>query len=222
MRGHRRGLLVGLLVAVLGLAAVLGAVAIVGSVRGEEPVAMKPVVYLYPERSTTVSVGLTAHGGVSFAYPALQDGRWQVRAESDGTLTGANGRQYPSLFWEGPSALRPDMTTGSVVRAEQVVPFLERTLAELGLDDREAAEFITFWAPRLSAESSVAIHFDTGAQVDALAELEVQPTPDTVIRVFMSYWAADESEAAQITPQTFRTPDRTGFVVVEWGGQQVS
>ncbi|NKY23263.1 hypothetical protein HGA03_11380 [Cellulomonas denverensis] len=199
----------------------LVAVGILVGTREEEPTALKPVVYLYPERTTTVTVGLTAHGGVSFAYPALRDGRWQVDAEPDGTLTDARGRQYPSLFWEGPSALVPDMSTGSVVRAEAVVPFLERTLAELGLTDREAAEFITFWAPRLSAEPVVLIHFDTEAAVEALAELDVDPVPDSVIRVFMSYRPVEDPDAVQVRPQTFTTPDRHGFVLVEWGGQQL-
>ena len=51
------------------------------------------------------------------------------------------------------------------------------------------------------------------------AKLEVTPTPDTVIRVFMAYTPADTF--VEIPPQTLTAPTRNGFTVVEWGGTKV-
>ena len=47
-------------------------------------------------------------------------------------------------------------------------------------------------------------------------EFSIQPTPDSVLRVFMVWKELDEPIA--IAPQTFNTFERDGFTVVEWGG----
>ena len=46
----------------------------------------KPVIYLYPEQETTVSVSLDYAGTLTATYPAYEDG-WRVTAEPDGTNT---------------------------------------------------------------------------------------------------------------------------------------
>ncbi|MFR5640342.1 MAG: hypothetical protein ACLUDF_04555, partial [Butyricicoccus sp.] len=60
----------------------------------------KPVIYLYPEQETTVSVSLDYTGTLTATYPAYEDG-WRVTAEPDGTLYDENGNEYSYLFWEG-------------------------------------------------------------------------------------------------------------------------
>ena len=49
-----------------------------------------------------------------------------------------------------------------------------------------------------------------------LAPLTIDPTPDTVIRVLMYFKPLDT--AVRVPPLDIVTPERTGFVVVEWGG----
>ena len=44
----------------------------------------KPVIYLYPEQETTVSVSLDYAGTLTATYPAYENG-WTVTAEPDGT-----------------------------------------------------------------------------------------------------------------------------------------
>ena len=50
----------------------------------------KPVIYLYPEQETTVSVSLDYAGTLTATYPAYENG-WTVTAEPDGTLYDENG-----------------------------------------------------------------------------------------------------------------------------------
>ena len=58
----------------------------------EETVA-KPVIYLYPEEETEVTVHLDYVGDLTTTYPAYESG-WTVTAATNGTLTDSEGREY--------------------------------------------------------------------------------------------------------------------------------
>jgi len=49
-----------------------------------------------------------------------------------------------------------------------------------------------------------------------MAPIRIFPKPETVIRVLMKYRGLDDK--IQVEPIEIKTPDRRGFVVVEWGG----
>ena len=51
----------------------------------DEECAEKPVIYLYPEQKTAVSVSLDYAGTLTATYPAYENG-WHITAEPDGTL----------------------------------------------------------------------------------------------------------------------------------------
>ena len=95
---------------------------------------------------------------------------------------------------------------------------MEWALAEQGLDAREANEFIIYWLPRMQNNQYNLISFQTEVYTDSAA-LEINPAPDSLLRVFMAYKALDE--AVEIEPQTFEPFERKGFCVVEWGGSVV-
>ncbi len=177
----------------------------------------KPVIYLYPQQETEVSVRLTLDGRLTCTYPAYENG-WAVTAAPDGTLTDKQGQTYNYLYWEGETAADWDMETGFCVKGEDTAAFLEDALAKLGLNRREANEFIVYWLPLMQENEYNIISFQTEVYTDA-AQLDIQPAPDTLIRVFMAYKASDE--AVEIPLQTLTAPERTGFTAVEWGGTEV-
>ena len=49
--------------------------------------------------------------------------------------------------------------------------------------------------------------------------LEINPTPDSIIRILMTFKGLDEP--IKVTEQKLTTPNRTGFVAVEWGGTEI-
>lgn len=57
----------------------------------------KPVIYLYPEEPTEVTVTLDYSGELTYTYPAYGDG-WTVTAYPDGTLIDADGKEYSYLL----------------------------------------------------------------------------------------------------------------------------
>ena len=180
--------------------------------------AAKPVIYLYPEEKTQVSVTLDFDGELTSTYPAYEDG-WTVDASPDGTLTDpATGRQYYCLFWEGISPTEYDFSSGFCAAGENTAAFLEDALADLGLTEKEANEFIIYWLPKMEHNPYNLISFQTEAYTDSAA-LTIDPAPDTLIRVFMAWQGLDQP--VEVEPQTLTAPDRTGFTAVEWGGAEI-
>ena len=192
----------------------------------------KPVLYVYSPQEQRLTVSVDVDGAIDTAYPAPDalettdwgtQASWTVTASPDGTLTDASGRTYPSLFWDGPVG-QESPEEGFVVAREDAVPFLEEKLALLGLTDKEAADFITYWAPRIRANEYTFVSFDASSYASQATysftdEAGAPVEPDTFIRVFMTIRAADANEV--VTPQVFGpTPTRSGFTVVEWGGTE--
>lgn len=179
----------------------------------------KPVIYLYPEEETAVTVGLDYSGTLTCTYPAAQDGVWTVTASPDGTLRDEEGQEYSYLFWEGTCAASYDFSEGFCVSGADTAAFLEEALSSLGLNRREANEFIVYWLPQMEQNPYNLISFQAEAYTDH-ARLEISPRPDSVLRVFMAWKALDEP--VELPAQTLPAFVRTGFTVVEWGGADCS
>ena len=177
----------------------------------------KPVIYLYPEQETTVSVSLDYAGTLTATYPAYENG-WTVTAEPDGTLYDENGNEYSYLFGEGENNTDYDFSTGFCVAGADTADFLREKLAEIGLTPREYNEFIVYWLPKIQDNPYNLISFQSERYTDT-AKLDIDPTPDSVLRVFMAWKPL--SRPKTIEPQAFTPFARDGFTVVEWGGCEV-
>lgn len=177
----------------------------------------KPVIYLYPTEETEVDVALDLQGELTCTYPSYQSG-WTVTASPDGTLTDAAGQTYSYLYWEGDTDVPFDMSRGFCVKGEDTAAFLEAALEKLGLNRREANEFIVYWLPLMQDNPYNVISFQGAAYTD-VAALSVSPTPDTVIRVFMAWQSSDTF--ISLEEQELTAPSREGFTVVEWGGTEI-
>jgi prepilin-type N-terminal cleavage/methylation domain-containing protein len=176
----------------------------------------KPVIYLYPTEKTEVAVKVTTKK-ITESIPDYNDG-WNVTAYPDGTIINSeDGETYPYLFWEGPS-YKPfvDKEKGFVVKTEEMELFLAEKLAAQGLEAKEYAEFIEFWAPRMKDKDYAYVYFMPQADYDELIPMEITPQPDTIIRVYMLYKSLDEP--IEVEAQELTAPERDGFTVVEWGG----
>ena len=177
----------------------------------------KPVIYLYPEATTAVSVRLDYDGQLTCTYPTYENG-WAVTAAPDGTLTDAKGQTYNYLYWEGETAAEYDLTEGFCVAGADTAAFLEDALTQLGLTRREANEFIVYWLPQMEDNPYNLITFQQEAYTEA-AKLTVTPAPDSILRVFMTWKPL--TEPVDIPAQELPTFERHGFTVVEWGGAKV-
>ena len=178
----------------------------------------KPVIYLYPETSTEVSVKLTVDGKLTCTYPAYDKGWDNFTAYPDGTLVFPDGKEYYCLYWEALQDNEYDFTKGFCVKGTDTAAFLEWALSEQGLTPREANEFIIYWLPRMEQNPYNVISFQTESYTEG-AVLEIAPNPDSLLRVFMAWYPSDE--AVEIEAQAFTSFERVGFTVVEWGGSEL-
>lgn len=179
----------------------------------------KPVIYLYPKQEITVGLKLNFHGQIGNTYPEYKDG-WQVLAKPNGDLINqADNSKHRYLFWDGiydKHMSMSDFSTGFVVSSDETRTFLDSTLTKIGLTDFEKNDFITFWMPIMKQNNYNFVHFMINQECDEVATLDVSPKPDSELRVYMFFKSLDEP--IYITPQNLETIDRTGFVLVEWGG----
>lgn len=178
----------------------------------------KPVLYLYPEKTTRVRVGVEIDGDFIATHPRMNDGGWSVSASPDGRLVDeTTGRAHRYLFWEGTSAgWELDPQRAHCIAGEQADAFLQTACDRFALTSDECDDMITYWLPTLAQNPYSVIQFVDEAVYGRYARLQVQPEPDTVIRPFMIFRRSE-------TPVEVGAPElpqraRRGFTLVEWGG----
>lgn len=181
------------------------------------PTACEPIVYVYADTPTPVTLSIGDKVHVIKSIPEIGDG-WKIRAERDGKLVDlGHGKRHDRLFWEGVSDYLPRLKSGFVVPQKQVKACLEETLKRQGLNRKEITEFLEAWLPDFEGAPFFRISFYDRAVIDRYAPLKADPQPDVVIRVLMDFeplvkWTS-------IPEPEFQTPpDRSGLTVVEWGG----
>ena len=178
----------------------------------------KPVIYLYPVRTTDVNVRVTLDNGRFTQCIPEGNGAWNVTAHPDGRLSDkATGESYDYIFWESTDNTEYDWSQGYVVKGCESEAFLLKILPEIGLNTKEYTEFIDYWLPRLE-KNKYNLITSTNCYTDSV-KMDISPEPDSVLRVFMAFKKVDgpvSVESPKIEPF-----ERKGFTVVEWGGAEV-
>lgn len=177
----------------------------------------KPVIYLYPtEDNTKVDVTFESKEELTCTYPKYNDG-WSVLADKDGTIHFGD-KEYNYLYWEGMNK-HSNFEAEYCIEGEKTSEFLEEKLEELGLTRKEINEFIVYWLPQMENNKYNLISFDNKDYCDKW-QLDVNPIPDTMIRVNMKWKSSDvKVETKEIK---IETPERKGFTLVEWGGSKLN
>ena len=182
-------------------------------------VAYKPIIYLYPTSEMNVNVELGNSNFLTHTYPKYNNS-WNVYAYPDGKLIDNNtGRELYGLYWEGNNHKSEITNEGFIVKGEDTANFLEEKLDILGLTEREANEFIIYWLPKLEENKYNYIRFESIEEINNYMPLDINPKPDTIIRVLMDYKPLDKE--ININEQKLANIERHGFTVVEWGGSLI-
>ena len=180
----------------------------------------KPVIYLYPENEMNLSLQIDDVNFTS-SYPEYKNG-WDIVASPDGTLRDRKGREYNYLYWEGThSNYDVDMTNGFVVAKEDYVSFFENKLSYIGLSDKEACDFISYWLPICNKYDYTLIYFQKNYSDVVKKTLSVPP--DNKLEVFVAFKGLNSPiDIPEQDLSFYDSFEREGFVMVEWGGTLLS
>ena len=178
----------------------------------------KPIIYLYPTATTSISVQLQKPENFTTTYPLYGDG-WRVTAQPDGKLSDASGKQYYALYWEGKDTSPHDFSTGFYVTKDTAAHVLEKQLTKIGLSSRERNEFVIYWLPVLRDIGQSVIHFRLTDELQSRNKLTISPAPDSLLRVAMDIKPV--RRPVVLPAQKLDSFERKGFAVVEWGGRVV-
>lgn len=177
----------------------------------------KPAIYLYPEQRQNVSVEVKTPGKFTLTIPEYPKNGWDVVADPDGTVH-SSGKTYPYLYYE--SSIEDSLITkpkqGYVASYTELPELYNALLPQLGLSEKEAKEFKEYWEKALPFSPYYFVGVMTQKEIDDLEPLVINPQPDSLVRVRL-YFEPLKERTFVPKPQ-IATPERTGFVVSEWGG----
>ncbi len=203
----------------------------------------KPVIYLYPEEETKVSVRFLSNIDITTDIPDY-DGEWYVLAQPDGTLQNlkkndcsdddfekfgseyaleaCQKNEYPYLYWAGNSLghTYQSIREGWIIPRDELEQFLEQKLLEVGLTQGEMEDMVSYWIPEmLSTESSYfKVGFLQNKEMNELVPMQITPTPDSIFRIFLDWYPLADMPDQLPEPQKLDHVQRRGFTVIEWGG----
>ncbi|AEA42237.1 hypothetical protein [Fluviicola taffensis] len=192
-------------------------------IMSEKRTVKKPVIYLYPETDLALSIDLKPAGNLTFSYPQYSN-EWKGVAHPDGSIT-IDEKTYPYLFWESEQQFNFfDRNIGCLLLyKENLIETLDKHLTELGFNDKEKTDFITFWGPQLAKHKLVLAQFLINESCNQFATLDIHPKPAHVNRVYLIWTTFDlnTSQIPLIKSQILKPLNREGFDVLEWGGIEI-
>ena len=175
----------------------------------------KPILYLYPKKTTNVTVTFEHPELLETTYPKFNN-KWSVKAHSNGDLYDSNNKYYYGLYWDEKKVHEVDFSTGYYVEDKDAIEFLEEKLDYIGLNRREANEFITYWLPKLEKNKKSLVYFELTEERNSYNKININPKPDTLLRVVIHIKKVDKK--VDIKKESLTHTARRGFVAVEWGG----
>ena len=175
----------------------------------------KPVLYLYPEETTNVTVTFDKPKLLETTYPKYID-KWEVTANPNGDLYDKDGKYYYGLYWDEEQVHYTDFKEGFYVTKDNAIEFLEEKLSIIGLSDRERNEFIMYWLPILEKNEKNLVYFELTEERERVNKINITPKPDSLLRIVIHIKKVDKE--VNIKEEKLTTFERVGFTAVEWGG----
>ena len=159
-------------------------------------------------------------GEIAFKYPSTRDNEdnyWIIKANKNGNIIYKN-RNIQYLFWECLFNKPFNIDEGFVIEGKDCSDFFEEKFDYLGISNNITADFITYWCPKMIHSNYVLIKFQ-GDEYDQIAPLTIDPKPNHLVRVFVTFRLLEEKITIPIQNiDKFSIKDKKGFLVFEWGG----
>ncbi len=177
----------------------------------------KPAIYLYPESTSFVNVRVNSSEPFTLTDPIYPEGGWSVIADSTGVINYSN-KFYDYLYYEtkvdDSKVSKPNQ--GFVIEKEKLSELLSTILPKLGLNQKETNQFKDYWLKTLPNSPYYFVGIVPQKDVEKASTLSILPNPKTEIRVTLYFEPLQKK--TEVEQPIIKTPARSGFTVVEWGG----
>jgi hypothetical protein len=168
----------------------------------------KPVIYFYSNTDLKVTTQLELFNQsdkFSFLYPEPTsqtsggnkiEWKVQVKANQSLFLEEKSNMMFSELFWEAnlfKSNYLIDFQRRDydVISKANLIPYFEKILPILGLNDHERCQFINYWAPQMQEFKYSFVIFSQD-YINRFSKLNVMPKPDLLLRVFMIWYGSNQ------------------------------
>ena len=179
-------------------------------------VALKPNIYIYPEKQLDMNVEIffPEGGKVIKSIPQYKDG-WTVNIESDGKID----EKWNYLFYE---SIQPNLwqfKKGWVIKQDELPKFFVENMTEYGFSKNEIVDFTTHWIPLLKNEEEYIIYPQTNNTLDKLIGLKFSTDPDQILRLFYVIKPLLSKNQIEMMEEPIidKSLNRSGLFVAEWG-----
>lgn len=183
----------------------------------------KPVIYLYSQKEEPFNLKIKTDAELKFTYPAYTN-EWKGKSSANGTIQ-MNGSNYPYLFWDAALSaekLKPNWLHADQFEGSNTVIYLENRLTNLGFNEKEKTDFITYWGPRMQQMKVVQLIWMQDEQLDPIASLEISPAfRQNRIYILFRETSAFMEQTLELKVPALKPLDRSGNYLVEWGGIEV-
>lgn len=176
-------------------------------------IAMKPNIYLYPEKtcSLSVKIGFPLGGEVIKSIPHYTV-EWNIEVEPSGRIN----NEYDYLFYESSNPDVFQYRSGWIVEKDSLLSFFERNLIKTGFSEREKNDFNDYWIPRLVDYPYYIVYPQYAKDIELAITLNFSVKPDNVLRLFYVIKGTTNNSITLGTP-VIPAFNRQGFVAAEWG-----
>ncbi|MBR9682694.1 MAG: hypothetical protein GOV02_03380 [Candidatus Aenigmarchaeota archaeon] len=171
----------------------------------------KPAVYLYPETDSHIQVTIDTAGRIIEDIPEYNGG-WNVFVTTEGLIE----QKYDYLFYEVQLNSIDLPEQGWVVSQDELNGWFDTNLIAMGMNQKEKDQFKEYWLERLEGSAYYEIKLLDDTFLEENMNLIIDPQPDTIIRLDFHFRRLDNT--IEIEEPEIMTPERNGFIVVEWGG----
>lgn len=176
-------------------------------------VAYKPNLYLYPEKTSTLSVEVNfpMGGEIIAAIPEYNDA-WVVTVEPSGKIN----ETYDFLFYESRQPNIWQTEKGWCIAQNNLATFFEETLQAYNLSIKEKEDFINYWIAKLNSYAYYFIYPQSNGIIDRVISLSFSEYPDELFRIYFAFEGSTENKT--IDSPTIIPAKREKFHAIEWGG----
>jgi len=183
---------------------------------------VSPMIYLYPEKTTSLSVGFTDSlvAGLPVVLPNFSENTtWNLIAKTNGKISIKN-TNYDYLYYKFSGIKFSKPKTGYIVKNTNVLNFIKEDFStKLGLNAKETIDLVEDASKALKDVNKKSSYYQISLvernEIDQLLPQTISPKPDQWVRNII-YIKALETPV-EIDEPIINSVERAGFTVIENG-----